>query len=127
MDSRVLTPSDATRVILRVGGEVKAAKLGLLSYIMAGYDPAGRDVVFVPVGLAYDRVLEDKVLLAAAVSGERRFGVNPLRVLVKAVVAVLRRDGWPVVHATWMAADADAQQSLFEAQEKTSNVKIVPR
>lgn len=35
----------------------------------------------------------------------------------EAVVAVLRRDGWPVVHATWMAADADAQQSLFEAQE----------
>ena len=43
-----------------------------------------------PVGLAYDRVLEDKVLLAAAVNGARRFGVNPVRVLVKAVVAVLR-------------------------------------
>ena len=34
-----------------------------------------------------------------------------------AVVAVLRRDGWPVVHATWMTADRDAQQSLFDAQE----------
>jgi hypothetical protein len=34
-----------------------------------------------------------------------------------AVVAVLRRDGWPVVHATWMDADEDAQQSLFDAQE----------
>ncbi|MFM2350188.1 MAG: hypothetical protein RIR04_1154, partial [Pseudomonadota bacterium] len=75
---------------LSLNGRVGPAKLGLLSYIMAGYDPAGRDVVFVPVGLAYDRVLEDKVLLAASVSGKRRFGVNPLRVLVKAVVAVLR-------------------------------------
>ena len=75
---------------LSLNGRVGPAKLGLLSYIMAGYDPAGRDVVFVPVGLAYDRVLEDKVLLAAAVNGARRFGVNPVRVLVKAVVAVLR-------------------------------------
>jgi glycerol-3-phosphate O-acyltransferase len=75
---------------LSLDGRVGPAKLGLLSYIMAGYDPAGRDVVFVPVGLAYDRVLEDKVLLAAAVNGARRFGVNPVRVLVKAVVAVLR-------------------------------------
>jgi phosphoglycolate phosphatase-like HAD superfamily hydrolase len=35
----------------------------------------------------------------------------------RAVVDVLRRDGWPVVHATWMSADDDAQQSLFDAQE----------
>ena len=75
---------------LSLNGRVGPAKLGLLSYIIAGYDPAGRDVVFVPVGLAYDRVLEDKVLLAAAANGARRFGVNPVRVLVKAVVAVLR-------------------------------------
>ena len=75
---------------LSLDGRVGAAKLGLLSYIMAGHDPAGRDVVFVPVGLAYDRVLEDKVLLSAAANGARRFGVNPLRVLVKAVLAVVR-------------------------------------
>ena len=35
----------------------------------------------------------------------------------EAVVAVLRRDGWPVVHATWMTAEAHEQQSLFDAQE----------
>ena len=35
----------------------------------------------------------------------------------RAVVDVLRRDGWPVVHATWMSPDDDAQQSLFDAQE----------
>jgi len=35
----------------------------------------------------------------------------------EAVVAVLLRDGWPVVHATWMTADADAQTTLFDAQE----------
>ena len=39
------------------------AKLGLLSYIVEGWRPEERDVVFVPVGLAYDRVLEDRVLV----------------------------------------------------------------
>jgi len=34
-----------------------------------------------------------------------------------AVVAVLARDGWPVHHATWMAPDAAAQTTLFDAQE----------
>jgi phosphoglycolate phosphatase-like HAD superfamily hydrolase len=34
-----------------------------------------------------------------------------------AVVDVLRRDGWPVLHATWMDAAKDEQQTLFDAQE----------
>jgi hypothetical protein len=33
------------------------------------------------------------------------------------VVAVLRRDGWPVLHATWMTTVGDEQQALFDAQE----------
>jgi phosphoglycolate phosphatase-like HAD superfamily hydrolase len=35
----------------------------------------------------------------------------------EAVVTVLRAAGWPVEHATWMQADRDEQQSLFDAQE----------
>lgn len=58
---------------LSLDGRVGEAKMGLLSYIVAGFDPAGRDVVFVPVGLAYDRVLEDRVLTDAAQVGTRRF------------------------------------------------------
>jgi hypothetical protein len=34
-----------------------------------------------------------------------------------AVVAVLRRDGWPVLHATWMAAEEEQQEALFDVQE----------
>jgi phosphoglycolate phosphatase-like HAD superfamily hydrolase len=34
-----------------------------------------------------------------------------------AVVAALRRDGWPVLHATWMDSAGDQQQTLFDAQE----------
>ncbi len=75
---------------LSLDGRVGAAKLGLLSYILAGFDPLGRDVVFVPVGLAYDRVLEDQVLVAAAESGTRKFRVNPFWVLWHGVLAVGR-------------------------------------
>jgi glycerol-3-phosphate O-acyltransferase len=57
---------------LSLNGRVGPAKMGLLNYVVTG---AGRerDVVFVPVGLAYDRVLEDRVLVAADQAGERRF------------------------------------------------------
>lgn len=75
---------------LSLDGRVGTAKLGLLSYIMAGFDPLGRDVVFIPVGLAYDRVLEDRVLVAADEIGQRKFGVNPLRALGLAGLAVLK-------------------------------------
>ena len=47
---------------------------------MAGYTPQTRDVVFVPVGLAYDRVLEDRILTAAAAAGTRQFRGKPLAI-----------------------------------------------
>jgi glycerol-3-phosphate O-acyltransferase len=48
-------------------GHLQKPKLGLLSYIVQGFDPGGpRDIVFVPVGINYDRVLEDRNLTAAA-------------------------------------------------------------
>ena len=48
-------------------GALRPPKLGLLSYMVSGFDPqGGRDIVFVPVGLNYDRVLEDRILTAAA-------------------------------------------------------------
>lgn len=70
---------------LSLDGKVGAAKLGLLSYIVEGWEPSERDVVFVPVGLAYDRVLEDRVLVAAAQSGTRKFRNRPLWVAGHAV------------------------------------------
>lgn len=58
---------------LSLTGAVGAPKLGLLSYIIAGSKPGGREVIFVPVGLNYDRVLEDRFLVAAGESGKRKF------------------------------------------------------
>lgn len=65
---------------LSLDGRVGPARMGLLSYIVEGFDPSGRDVVFVPVGLAYDRVLEDRVLVEAAAAGTRQFRNRPVRV-----------------------------------------------
>ncbi|MBT8459670.1 MAG: 1-acyl-sn-glycerol-3-phosphate acyltransferase [Boseongicola sp.] len=54
-------------------GLVGQPKLGILSYIVQGWRADGHDVVFVPVSLNYDRVVEDRVLVAAGRSGTRRF------------------------------------------------------
>ncbi len=55
-------------------GLLQPPKLGILSYIVGEFDPAGRDVVFVPVGLNFDRVLEDRTLIQAAQEGHRNYG-----------------------------------------------------
>ena len=72
-------------------GHLGAAKLGLLSYIVKGFNPKGaRDVVFVPVGLNYDRVLEDRMLLAAQnASGRGRFSIG-----TRAVFRFLNHQVW---------------------------------
>ena len=56
---------------LSVTGGLREPKLGILDYIARA--EGGRDVVFVPVALNYDRVLEDRILTEAGRSGTRRF------------------------------------------------------
>jgi len=71
---------------LSLDGRIAEPKLGLLSYIVDGWSPEGRDVIFVPVALNYDHILEDKFLIAAAKSGKRRFRPP--------IGTVLRGVGW---------------------------------
>ncbi|WP_293441592.1 1-acyl-sn-glycerol-3-phosphate acyltransferase [Planktotalea sp.] len=58
---------------LSLDGKLAPPKLGLLKYITDGYADGDRDVLFVPVALNYDRVLEDRILMAADAAGTRRF------------------------------------------------------
>ena len=45
-------------------GRLQKPKLGLIDYMLRRFDPAtDRDVVFIPVGINYDRTLEDRSLL----------------------------------------------------------------
>ncbi len=84
---RMATDGGVTQAIFPEGGlsrdgRLAPPKLGLLSYIVNSFDPDGRDVVFVPVGLNYDRVLEDRILLGAEdADGKPRFRVSILRTM----------------------------------------------
>ncbi len=58
-------------------GHLQEPKLGLLSYLYEGFDDASpRDVVFIPIALNYDRVIEDRTLLPAAGDDSVRFKVS---------------------------------------------------
>jgi len=75
---RMSTEGGVTQAIfpeggLSLDGRVGPPKLGLLSYMVDGWAEGDRDVIFVPVALNYDRVLEDKFLIKADKSGNRRF------------------------------------------------------
>ena len=54
-------------------GRLRKPKLGLINYMVSSFDPEGsRDLVFVPVGINYDRVLEDRMLVREPEPGEPR-------------------------------------------------------
>ncbi len=53
-------------------GRMREPKLGAIDYMVRGFQPDGdRDLVFIPLGINYDRVLEDRTLLAELGPGER--------------------------------------------------------
>ena len=61
---------------LSVDGKLRPPRLGLLDYMLKAFDPHGeRDLVFVPVGINYDRVLEDRTLLTKLDAAAPRRGV----------------------------------------------------
>ncbi|MEO7135099.1 MAG: 1-acyl-sn-glycerol-3-phosphate acyltransferase [Vicinamibacterales bacterium] len=54
-------------------GRLREPKLGLFDYMLKSFDPKGaNDIVFVPVALNYDRVLEDRTLLRGLEGGAAR-------------------------------------------------------
>ena len=74
---------------LSLDGALAKPKLGILRYIVDGYDAEERDVVFIPVAINYDRVFEDKILVAAGQRGDRRFGAR-----ISSVVKYIWRITW---------------------------------
>jgi glycerol-3-phosphate O-acyltransferase len=77
---QIATANGVTQAIFPEGrlsrdGALQRPKLGILSYILADHDPT-RDVVFIPVALNYERVLEDRVLVAAGQDATRGVGLR---------------------------------------------------
>jgi glycerol-3-phosphate O-acyltransferase len=74
---------------LSLDGRVAPPRVGILKYMIEGASAAERDVVFVPIALNYDRVLEDTILLQAQASGTRRF-----RARISVVMLAILRQLW---------------------------------
>lgn len=80
-------------------GALRPPKLGLLDYMLRGFDPAGeRDLVFVPVGINYDRTLEDRTLLLEADGVRRKTG--GMRALAN-TFRFVGRNLWLMVRSQW--------------------------
>jgi glycerol-3-phosphate O-acyltransferase len=56
-------------------GKMRAPRLGALDYMVRGFNPQGeRDLVFIPLGVNYDRTLEDRTLLLALDENRKKMG-----------------------------------------------------
>jgi glycerol-3-phosphate O-acyltransferase len=77
-------------------GRMRAPRLGVLDYTLRGFHVDGeRDLVFVPLGINYDRVLEDRTLLESAsrpTPGRLKTVWGTLRFLAHNLALVMRNE-----------------------------------
>ena len=73
-------------------GRLRAPKIGLLDYMLRDFDPhSDRDIVFVPVSINYDRVLEDRTLLLDGDrDAERKTGASVVKLVSGLLVRAIR-------------------------------------
>ena len=124
---KMATEAGLTQAVFPEGGLSQTGylgepKLGLFSYILEGFEPGvSRDVVFVPIALNYDRVMEDRVLIDAHAKGTRRF-----RFSLKPIYRYLRRQIWQRLtgsfrHYGYAAVGFGDPLSLTEFMERHEN------
>ncbi|HEY3173410.1 MAG TPA: 1-acyl-sn-glycerol-3-phosphate acyltransferase [Thermoanaerobaculia bacterium] len=123
-------------------GTLRPPKLGLLDYMVRAFEPAGRDVAFIPVGVNYDRVFEDRSFLIEsdpAAPRSQRGGVvsNMLRFLMRNL-SLMARNKWhrfgyacvdfgsPVSLARWAEARGVDFQALGR-EERFAQVEELGR
>ena len=72
-------------------GRLHEPRLGVLDYMMRGFRLDGeRDLVFVPLGINYDRVLEDRTLLSTPAAGRVRAVRNSFAFVMRNLALALR-------------------------------------
>ena len=73
-------------------GRLRQPRVGLLDYMLRDFDPRGsRDIVFLPIAINYDRVLEDRTLLAELdPEAPRRSGLAAIRTTLGFLLQNLR-------------------------------------
>lgn len=125
-------------------GRLREPKLGLFDYMLKSFDPRGaHDIVFVPVALNYDRVLEDRTLLRSLdrEAGRRSawFAVRTALAFWASQVGLMLRGQWhrfgyacvnfgaPISARDWLAAQgggdlrALGKEQRFEAIGRLAN------
>lgn len=92
---QIATEAGLTQAVFPEGGLSRTGglgkpKLGLISYILDGFQPGkSRNVTFVPVAINYDRVMEDRNLIAA-----QKGGTGGFRFSLLPIYRYLRRQIW---------------------------------
>ena len=80
-------------------GRLRTPKLGLIKYMVSEFDPDGdRDLVFVPVGINYDRVLEDRSLVRALDPGAAR---RTRAFIFRTVLTWIGHNVWLMLSGRW--------------------------
>ncbi|MFC2157359.1 1-acyl-sn-glycerol-3-phosphate acyltransferase [Acidobacteriota bacterium] len=84
---------------LSMDGGLNPPKIGLLDYMLRDFNPQKeRDIVFIPVGVNYDRVLEDRSqLLRADPKCSRKSGLT----VFKTTTSFLFRNFWLMLRGRW--------------------------
>ncbi len=87
---------------LTLDGKLRSPRFGLLDYMLKGFDEregeGRRDVVFLPVGLNYDRVLEDRTQLLKLHPNAPRAGRMKA---VRTLLGFVRGQLWRALHGEW--------------------------
>ena len=83
---------------LTVDGRLRPPRLGLLDYMLKTFDPGGeRDLVFIPVGINYDRVIEDRTLMLKLDGGPRR----GMLFAIGMALGFIAKQAWKILLGRW--------------------------
>jgi len=83
-------------------GLLRQPKLGVLDYMLRGFDPQGeRDLVFIPVGINYDRVLEDRTLLLDTLPEAPRGGSRGKVAAARTTFGFALHNVWLMLRSRW--------------------------
>jgi len=125
-------------------GRLREPKLGLFDYMLKSFDPKGaNDIVFVPVALNYDRVLEDRTLLRSLDKEAPRrgawFAVRTALGFWFAQLGLMLRGQWfrfgyacvnfgaPISARGWLAAHGPESGGDLRNLDKEQRFEIVGR
>ncbi len=125
-------------------GRLREPKLGLFDYMLKSFDPNGtHDIVFVPVALNYDRVLEDRTLLRSLdrEAGRRSawFAVRTALSFWASQLGLMLRGQWhrfgyacvnfgaPLSARGWLAAHGGPRGGDLRALGKEQRFEVIGR